>query len=175
METLQNGVTLELAPGAFPLSTDSMVLGHFARLPRNASVLDLGAGCGTLGLMLCAKDAHCHVTGAELDPQAHAAALENIQRNGLSSRMDSLCADIRSLNLGNGRFDVCISNPPYFSGGPASSRYSLARREDCCPPEDLLACAAHHVKYGGDVYLVSVWPSSLHWPEKRGWKPSGFA
>lgn len=154
METLQNGVTLELAPGAFPLSTDSMVLGHFARLPRNASVLDLGAGCGTLGLMLCAKDAHCHVTGAELDPQAHAAALENIQRNGLSSRMDSLCADIRSLNLGNGRFDVCISNPPYFSGGPASSRYSLARQEDCCPPEDLLACAAHHVKYGGDVYLV---------------------
>ena len=46
METLHNGFTLELAPGAFPLSTDSMVLGHFVKLPRQAAVLDLGAGCG---------------------------------------------------------------------------------------------------------------------------------
>ena len=154
METLHNGFTLELAPGAFPLSTDSMVLGHFVKLPRQAAVLDLGAGCGTLGLILCAKNPACHVTGVELDPAAHAAAVENIRRNGLSGRMESLCADLRQLHMTPGSFEVCISNPPYFSGGPASSRTPLARREDCCPPEALLACAARHVKYGGDVYLV---------------------
>ena len=42
MEQLYNGFHLELPPGAFPLSTDSMVLAHFARLPKNARVLDLG-------------------------------------------------------------------------------------------------------------------------------------
>ena len=33
MEYLPNGFTLSLCDGAFPLSTDSMVLAHFARLP----------------------------------------------------------------------------------------------------------------------------------------------
>ena len=41
------------------MSTDSMLLADFVKLPRNAKVLDLGAGCGTLGVLLCAKDAGC--------------------------------------------------------------------------------------------------------------------
>ena len=56
MEVLHNGYTLELSEGAFPLSTDSIALAHFTHLPKHATVLDLGAGCGTLGLLLCAKD-----------------------------------------------------------------------------------------------------------------------
>ena len=83
METLYGSYTLDIPSGCFPLSTDSAVLADFVRLPRNAKVLDLGAGCGTLGVMLCAKDANCHVTGVELDPAAHAAALANIARNRL--------------------------------------------------------------------------------------------
>ena len=46
MEQLPNGIILNLPEGAFPLSTDSMVLSHFVRLPKNARVLDLGSGCG---------------------------------------------------------------------------------------------------------------------------------
>ena len=52
MEYLPGGLTLQLCDGAFPLSTDSMVLAHFVKLRRNAGVLDLGSGCGTLGLAL---------------------------------------------------------------------------------------------------------------------------
>ena len=81
MEYLPNGYTLETAEGTFPLSTDSMVLAHFANLPRQAKVLDLGSGCGTLGILLCAKDAACHVTGIELTESAHRCALENIRRS----------------------------------------------------------------------------------------------
>ena len=156
MEILPNGFTLELAPGAFPLSTDSMVLSHFARLPKNAAVLDLGSGCGTLGLLLCSRDGTCRVTGMELDETAHAAALENIRRNGLEARMESICVDLRTLpeRIAPGSFSCCISNPPYFSGGPASRALPLARREDACTPEDLFRSAAWALKYGGDFFLV---------------------
>lgn len=156
MEYLPNGYTLELAEGAFPLSTDSMVLGHFAKLPRNASVLDLGSGCGTLGLLLCSRNPHCIVTGLELSEGAHLAALENIQRNGIQARMHSICADLRSVSgmFAPGSFSCCISNPPYFSGGPASKALPLARREDACTPEDLFRAAAWALKYGGDFFLV---------------------
>ena len=156
MEQLHGGYTLELCPGAFPLSTDSIALSGFVRLSRDARVLDLGSGCGTLGLLLCARDSGCHVTGVELDANAHAAALENIARNGLSSRLESICADLRAIpqRFQPGSFSACVSNPPYFTGGPASTKTPLARREDCCTMEDLFRSAAWVLKYGGDFFLV---------------------
>ena len=160
MEYLPNGYTLELAEGCFPLSTDSMLLADFARLPRNSRVLDLGSGCGTLGLLLCAKDETCTVTGLELSESAHNAASENIRRNALSSRLESICADLRSLPAEFiGSFHCCISNPPYFSGGPASLATPVARRDDCCTPTELFSSAAKALRYGGDFFLV-------HKPEK---------
>ena len=155
MEYLQNGFTLEIPHGCFPLSTDSILLADFVKLPPRVNVLDLGAGCGTLGLLLCAKDANCSVVGLELDEVAHAAALDNIHRNHLQGRMTSLCADLRQFDAVNaGSFSCCVSNPPYFSGGEASQATPLARREDCCSPSDLFATAAKALKYGGDFYLV---------------------
>ena len=160
MEYLPNGITLELCGGAFPLSTDSMLLAHFTKIPRNARVLDLGSGCGTLGLLLCGKDMSCTVTGLELSDIAHRAAEENIRRNGLEARLNSICTDLRNLPAElAGRFHCCISNPPYFSGGPASKATPLARRDDCCSPEELCRTAAKALQFGGDFYLV-------HKPEK---------
>lgn len=161
MEYLPNGYTMELPTGTFPLSTDSVVLAHFVRIPKHARVLDLGSGCATLGLLLCASDPGCHVTGIELSEASHHAALENIRRNDLTERLYSLCADLRELprEFADGSFHCCVSNPPYFSGGPASSTTPLARRDDCCSPEDLFRAASKALKYGGDFYLV-------HKPEK---------
>ena len=154
MEQLACGLTLEVPPGAFPLSTDSMLLADFVRLPKKASVLDLGAGCGTLGILLCAKDPNCCVTGVEIDADAHMAAENNITRNQLQDRMVSICEDLRSVSLHSGSFSVCVSNPPYFSGGPASKEFAQARREDCCSPAQLFAVAAKALKFGGDFFLV---------------------
>ena len=154
MEYLPNGYVLEGADGVFPLSTDSMVLSHFVHLPKNARVLDLGAGCGILGVLLCASNATCVVTGVELSERAHAAAQANIARNGLAGRFHSICADLRNVPLPAGSFDVCLSNPPYFTGGPASKEMPLARREDCCSPAELFAAAAKALKFGGDFFLV---------------------
>ena len=145
--------TLDLTSG-FPLSTDSMVLADFVRLPKNAAVLDLGSGCGTLGLLLCARDKCCTVTGVELDRAAHAAALGNIARNHVEARLFSICADLRTMPVEPGSFQVCVSNPPYFSGGAAHSRNPVARSEDTCTPQELFAAAARALRYGGDFFLV---------------------
>ena len=163
MEQLHNGYTLELCDGAFPLSTDSIALAHFVRLPKNATVLDLGSGCGTLGMLLCAEDTSCHVTGIELDEKAHLTALENASRNQLEGRLQSICADLTTLSefTTPGSFSCCVSNPPYFTAGPESQSVPLARREDRCTMAQLFEAAAWAVKYGGDFYLV-------HRPERLG-------
>ena len=156
MEFLPNGLTLEIPANVFPLSTDSMVLCHFVRLPKNARVLDLGSGCGTLGLLLCSRNEACTITGLEIDETAHQAALENIRRNGLEPRMESICTDLRSVSerFSPGGFSVCVSNPPYFSGGPASQATPIARREDTCSLRELMEAAAFALKFGGDFFLV---------------------
>lgn len=156
MEYLPNGITLDTSDGAFPLSTDSMILAHFAKLPKNAAVLDLGSGCGTLGLMLCAKDMACHVTGLELSEAAHRCAEENIRRNALDARLKSICTDLRQVPgmFAPGSFSCCISNPPYFSGGPSSKNHTAARREDTCTLKELITSAAWALKFGGDFFLV---------------------
>ena len=156
MEQLVNGFSLHIPDGAFPLSTDSILLSDFVALPRNARVIDLGAGCGTLGVLLCARDGNCQVTGIELSDEAHTAAQDNIVRNSLQSRMRSLQGDIRDLgqHITAGSFDVCISNPPYFSGGPTGTQHSTARHQDCCTTQQLCSAAAYALRYGGDFYLV---------------------
>ena len=151
MEYLPNGYTLTVGEGCFPLSTDSMVLSSFVRLPKNARVLDLGSGCGTLGLLLCAANDSCQVTGLELCETAHSCALENIRANSLEQRLNSICTDLRT--YAETGFDVCVSNPPYFSGGPAA-KLTAARREDSCTTEELFRAAAKALRYGGDFYLV---------------------
>ena len=161
MEYLPNGFCLELCPGGFPLSTDSMILADFVKLKRNARVLDLGSGCGTLGLLLCASDETCTVTGLELDENAHNQAMENIRANALASRLYSICADLRAMpgEIPRQSFDCCVSNPPYFSGGAISQKAPMARQEISCSLSDLFAAANYALRYGGDFYLV-------HKPEK---------
>ncbi len=156
MEQLYNGYTLEFSQGSFPLSTDSIALADFVSLPKNAAVLDLGSGCGTLGLYLCAGFPDCTVTGIELDEGAHAMALHNAKANGISSRLNSICSDLATVPtfLPQGSFHCCVSNPPYFAGGPKSKTAGLARREDACSLETLFQTAAWAVKYGGDFFLV---------------------
>lgn len=156
METLHNGFTLDICEGAFPLSTDSIALSGFAKLPRQAQVLDLGSGCGTLGLLLCAQFADCAVTGIELAEAAHRKALENIQANKLQSRLSSICGDLNDISslVRPGSFSSCVSNPPYFSAGPRSQSVPLARRDDECSMDALFRAAAWALKYGGDFFLV---------------------
>lgn len=156
MEQLPGGYTLNICADSFPLSTDSMLLADFVRLPKNAAVLDLGSGCGTLGTLLCARDPHCSVTGIEINESAHRSALDNIERNKLSHRMQSIWGDLANMNtlITPGSFSCCISNPPYFASGPASKVHTAARREDCCTMEQLFEAAAWAVKFGGDFFLV---------------------
>ena len=157
-EHLQNGAILRHGDGSFRLSTDSMLLVHFAAPLCTGRVADLGAGCGTLGLLLCAANESCTVTGVELDPAAHAIAEENIARSGLSARMRALLGDVREIRtlLPAGGFDAVVSNPPYFpvGSGRSSAAQEQAREERTLTLSQLCAAAAWLLPSGGRFALV---------------------
>lgn len=157
-EMLWNGIVLLQPERGFRLGTDSVLLAHFLSLPPAAAVADLGSGCGTLGLLLCARDAGCRVTGVELNRAAHALALENIRENALEGRLTSLCGDVRAIRelLPAGRFDCVIANPPYFptNSGRPGRKAPTARSEETLPLDALCDAAAWLLPHGGRFALV---------------------
>ena len=159
-EFFSGGIVMEVTDGCFRLSTDSMVLADFCRLPRSAAVCDLGCGCGALGLLLLRDHPDAHVTGIEILPEAAAQARKNIDANQFSDHAAILTGDLRAHRtlLQRGTFDIVVSNPPYFpvASGAASpdGARATARSEICCTLDDLCTCAAYLLRFCGDFFLV---------------------
>lgn len=157
-EALWNGISMEQGEDGFRLGTDSVLLAQFFSVPPRARIADLGSGCGTLGLLLCADLPDCRVTGVELDEKAHRLALLNIRQNALQDRMASVHGDVREIRslLEANSFDCVISNPPYFPAGSGkrSKQHAMARSEETLPLEALCAAAAYLLPTGGRFALV---------------------
>lgn len=161
MEDLLFGrIRMKIPDAQFRVSTDSMVLADFCRIKPGSRVLDLGCGCGTLGLLLLGADGTLQLCGIELQEAAARQAQENAEENGFSDRMHIVCGDLRQAHtqIVPGNFDCVISNPPYY---PPESGYlhaqdslSAARSELCCPFDALCAAAARALRWGGRFFLV---------------------
>ena len=117
--------------GGFPLGQDTLLLGRFATLRRGGRVCDLGCGAGALPLLLLARESSLDLSGVELDGEAAALARRNLAENGLSGVIRT--GDLRRVReqFPAGRFDLVVSNPPYFPAGSGESGGS-ARMELCC-------------------------------------------
>ena len=158
-ELLSNGMRIIQARGAFSLSTDSVLLADFCTPLRAENVADLGCGGCSLGVLLCAYNEGCRVTGIEIQSAACEIARENIRINGLEDRLRVVCADLREYAAGNHtKFDAVLSNPPYFpvqSGAAAKdTAQAIARTELYCSFDELCTAASRLLTYGGSFCLV---------------------
>ena len=142
--------TLYWPDGVFPLGGDSLDLGAFATLRRGWQVCDLGTGSGALLLLLAKRQEGLSLWGIEQDPLSARTARINLANNGLPGEI--LTADFRQVSSMAGKFDLVISNPPYFpaAAGPSAGP---SRSETCCTLEELCACAGRLVKNGGRFAL----------------------
>ena len=154
-ELLFDRIRMKISDAQFRVSTDSMVLADFCRIKSGSRVLDLGCGCGTLGLLLLGADGTLHVSGIEIQEAAARQARENAEENGVSDRFCAVCGDLRQAHaeIAPGGFDCVLSNPPYYppKSGHLHTQDSLsaARSEICCPFDALCAAAAR---------ATSMWP-----------------
>jgi len=160
LEYLWNGgPRLMQRPGVFPMGTDSILLSAFCQLAPRDRVLDLGTGTGILPLLLAFDRPGLTVTAVELSPEACTLAEENMALNGLSGRVTILPGDLRQHRglIPTGRFDLTVSNPPYFpvgSGHAAENGLEHARGDGTCTLNDLCQAAAWATRWGGRFCLV---------------------
>lgn len=97
----------------YRFNLDPILLAGFAR--RAGHVMDLGAGCGVLGLALLFLGKAEHVTAVEVQPEMAELVARNARENGLQGRVTVMSGDLRDLSLP--KVEHVVFNPPYFRAG----------------------------------------------------------
>jgi len=143
---------------AMKVGTDGILLGAWAPIARVKRVLDIGSGSGLLALMLAQRtDSSVTVDAVELDADAAAQAAENIAESPWKERINIHTADIQQwLTEQNSRYDLIISNPPYFEQGVecATPQREQARYTTTLDHATLLSCAAETITEEGFFCVV---------------------
>src|SRR5205823_10170682 len=99
----------------YRFSIDSILLGRFAAARRRDRVLELGAGCGVVSIMIAVLAHPREIVAIELQPALAQIIARNAQINYLRS-IRTICADIRSRRIETvepASFDLIVANPPY--------------------------------------------------------------
>jgi release factor glutamine methyltransferase len=75
-------------------------------------VLDVGTGTGAIALAIADEAPTARITAVDLSSDALALARENLELTGVNGRVRLVEHDLTS-GLGDGEFDLVVSNPPY--------------------------------------------------------------
>ena len=116
---------------AMKVGTDGVLLGAWTSTMPNDKILDIGTGTGLIALMLAQKDPSLQIRAVDINEDAVLQAKANV---GLSLFRQQIIVEhicLSELNDSD-RFDLIVSNPPYFRNSLQSSneKRMLARHTD---------------------------------------------
>ena len=158
--------TVEDSRSTMPVGTDSLLLGALTDPGQASRILDAGTGCGVLALMMAQKSGAI-IDAVELDEGAVLEATENFERSPWSSRLACFGISLQLFAfLTDHRYDLIISNPPFFSDSlkSAERRKNLARHNLTLTMEELLTTVQSLLKKGGRFSFII---PAEQWPKIR--------
>ena len=83
-------------PDGFCFGTDAVLLAAFAAVRRGDRIADLGTGCGVIPILLSGRTEFAKCYAVEIRPEAAAMAQAGVELNGLQSRIQVVCEDLRT-------------------------------------------------------------------------------
>lgn len=95
--------------------TERIVEKVLEHLPENGVLADLCTGSGCIAISVLKRKKNAVGKAVDISEKALIIAQKNAELNGVSDRLDFLCADVFSDALGNKKYDVIVSNPPYIT------------------------------------------------------------
>ncbi len=97
-------------------STDDLLTGWYAaeKVHVRTRLLDLGAGIGSVGLLVLWRSPGATLTAIEAQEVSFGLLEQNVARNGLAARVRTLHGDLREVRLEGETFDLVTGSPPYF-------------------------------------------------------------
>ena len=141
---------------AMKVGTDGVLLGAWCPVEGARRVLDVGTGCGVITLMIAQRNSNAVIDAIDIDPGAIKEAALNFESSPWAQRLTALECDFNSMD-GNARYDLIVSNPPYFTNGilPAGDARTVARHTASLTYDQLIRGAAQHLTDDGALALIS--------------------
>jgi len=138
---------------AMKVGTDGVLLGAWVDPGAARRILDVGAGCGLIALIL-AQRSGAVVDGVEFDPEAAKQAAENVAASPWAGRVHIFEDDFNDYS--NGLYDLIVSNPPFFRKSlktPVKER-TQARHADTLSYEMLIRKSAQMLTPEGRFSVI---------------------
>lgn len=140
---LQNG---------YRYNSDTLFLYDFIGSKLKGQILDVGCGCGILGLLV-ARDNEIKLTGIDIDPLNVQISQHNASVNGIAGEF---IAEDFSKFKSDIKFDFIISNPPFYHTNVTKSQnkhIANSRYSDSLSLEEFLASCNRNIKPKGVLYF----------------------
>ena len=143
---------------AMKIGTDGVLIGAWASryLESAEHILDIGCGCGIIALM-AAQSSTAAVDAVEIEPDAAEQAAENFRNSPWSDRLTAYPTSLQQYAAScKTRYDVIISNPPYFIRSLKSEDLTrtVARHTEMLPFHDLIDGVLKLLKEGGTFFAI---------------------
>ena len=136
---------------------DSFLFAENLDVEKGVQVLDVGTGCGILGILAAEKAAT--VLAVDLNPYAIRCAQENSSLNNVDGKMAFMQADLLTAFDENATFDLILFNAPYLPATEHEAETWIGRSwaggADGRQVIDRFVSQAHlHLKTSGRVLLM---------------------
>lgn len=142
VEILGQQVSLETRPGLFsPEHVDRGTLAMLShvKIASGMRIMDLGCGCGVVGIVAAKIAGEENVFMSDADPMAVETARRNAERNGVGGVQVCVSDGFQSVDASG--FDLILSNPPY------QTDFSVAK--------GFIEKGFNRLKIGGKLYMVT--------------------
>ena len=141
-EVLGQKISLETQKGLFsPEHIDRGTLAMLSHVHFDSGmrIMDLGCGCGIVGIVAAKIAGEENVFMSDADPKAVEVARRNAERNGVSGVTLFISDGFRDVDASD--FDLILSNPPY------QTDFSVAK--------GFIEKGFNRLKIGGKLYMVT--------------------
>jgi len=141
---------------AMKVGIDGVLLGAWATTGNCKKILDVGTGTGLIALML-AQRCNAQITAIDIESGAIRQANENRSSSPWPDRINTLEVSLQEYSeQTNEKFDLIVSNPPYFVNAlksPELSR-STARHTDLLTHSELLSYSKKLLAMNGKICII---------------------
>ena len=144
----------------YRFSIDAVLLAYHANPRTGDKVLDLGAGCGIVSLVMACRCSGLEIFAVEVQSELADLAVTNVRQNRLESHIDVKGMDMKLLtpDMISGHCDLIVSNPPYHRPGSGrinpDTQRAIARHEIKASLVDVLQTARRMLRTAGRFVTI---------------------
>jgi tRNA1Val (adenine37-N6)-methyltransferase len=138
------------------VGTDGVLLGAWVDVENKRSILDVGTGCGLVALMIAQRCGDACIDAIDIDQASCKQAGENFMSSLWHSRLRSIHADFRIFAKSSKKYELIVSNPPYFSNSlqPFKNTRKIARHTIELTLSQFFEACLPLMDYNGEVCLI---------------------